>query len=246
MIHTLVGKDGFRPRGTGPLYRPARQPCGDDRGFRRGDAAGGRGRSRPVQACGTRAGRDARDHGRGPLGRGEPQLRTEHRAKGAADSGPAAQIADADAAGDRVARCRRRRAADPTGRRKRKPGGDAGAGAFGGAPDFPLCRSADRAGAVAAARVFRAGQIKGRAARPAQIPGGARSRAVCPLGGRAGSCDPRVARPGRSIARRPGARAARPRSRRGDAADPRRDRARPCLRRRSAGVAERGVSRRPE
>ena len=49
MIHTLLGRDGVPPR-HGSLYRAARQPGGDDRGFRRGDAGRGRRRPRPVQA----------------------------------------------------------------------------------------------------------------------------------------------------------------------------------------------------
>ena len=55
MIQTLIGRDGFR-RGMDLYIAPARQPCRDDRGFRRGDGGGGRRRSRPVQAVVRQAG----------------------------------------------------------------------------------------------------------------------------------------------------------------------------------------------
>ena len=66
-------RQGRVPPRHGPLYPPARQPCGDDRGFRRGDAGCERGRSQPVQAV-VRAGRDAGNYRRRPLGRGDQQL----------------------------------------------------------------------------------------------------------------------------------------------------------------------------
>ena len=59
------------------------------------------------------------------------------------------------------------------------------------------------AGAVAAARVFGAGQTGGRAARPAEVSGGPRHRAVRALGCGTAGRGPRPARPGRGVARRP-------------------------------------------
>ena len=128
----------------GPLYRAARQPCGDDRGFRRGDAGGGRGRSRPVQTV-VRAGRDARADGRGPLGRGGGQPMsydvaqkvppTPGQPEKSRCSMPLAMgLLDADG-GELPTRLEGE--SDGAGR-------DAGAGADRGAAKLPLCRSARR------------------------------------------------------------------------------------------------------
>ena len=60
-----VGARGLPPR-HGRLYPPQRQPGGDDRRFRRGDAGRRRRRSRRFRAV-VSPGRHPGDHGRGPL-----------------------------------------------------------------------------------------------------------------------------------------------------------------------------------
>ncbi|TMJ53154.1 MAG: DUF3458 domain-containing protein, partial [Alphaproteobacteria bacterium] len=77
----------------GPLYRSARQPRCDDRGFRRRDAGCQRRRSRPVPAL-VRAGRHPRGHDRGPLGQEVEKLRAQRCAEGAADARSGGEVAD--------------------------------------------------------------------------------------------------------------------------------------------------------
>ena len=114
-----------------------------------------------------------------------------------------------------------------------------------GAAELQVCRCAGAAGALAAARLFGAGQAQGHLARPAQIPCGPRHRAFRPLGSRPTGRRQAAARPDR---RRPARRPpcpARSRPRCGAAAHPRRCRARSRLCSRGVDLAERGVSRRP-
>ena len=121
MIHTLIGTEGFR-RGMDLYIRAARQPCRDDRGFRRRDGGRQRRRSRPIQAL-VRTGRHARRSRSRTAGM--PATRSYEltvAAEGAADAGPAGEIADADPVGDGTDRTGRRRIADPARRTKRRAG----------------------------------------------------------------------------------------------------------------------------
>ena len=201
MIHTLLGKDGFR-RGMDLYIAPPRQPGRDDRGFRRGDAGGRRGRSRPVSSRGTRrpARRRSRSRTATIAASRSYELNVAQKVPptpGQPDKSPMLIPLAIGLLG-----AGRRRIADPARRRERERAGHAGAASPSGARELPLCRFRRRRRAVTAARVFGAGQIEGRAARPAQIPGGARYRAVRALGGRAAGRHPRAARPGRGTAPR--------------------------------------------
>ena len=115
------------------------------------------------------------------------------------------------------------------------------------AQSFRFVDCARGAGAVAAARLFGAGQIEGRAARPAEISRGARPRAVRPLGGGSDRSRPASC----STGSRPCARGSAPAPLDPDLIaamrqHPGRGRARPGLCRRGADPAERVVSRRPD
>jgi aminopeptidase N len=112
------------------------------------------------------------------------------------------------------------------------------------ASEFSLCRRAGAPRAVAAARFLGPRQAEGRAARPAKVSCRARHRALCPLGSRPAGCGQNSARPDcRSSARR-GPPTARPGRYRSDAAHPHGCRPRSGLRCRGSDLAERGFSRR--
>ena len=201
MIHTLLGRDGFR-RGM-DLYIERHDNHAatiEDFVAAMQDASGVDLGRLPLLVP---PGRHARDHRRGPLRRGGAQLRADRRAEDAADPGPAREAADADPAGDGPDRPERRRTADPARRRGR--GARPARGVLvceRGAPDLPLCRCAGAAGAVAAARLLGAGEAAGRAARAAEIPRDPRHRPVRPLGRRAAGRDPQCCSTGSAPAQR--------------------------------------------
>ena len=90
MIHTLLGPRGVPPR-HGPLHRAPRQPGGDDRRFRRGDAGRRRRRSRRLRAAGTHQAGTPEITVEDRYDAARAQLRAERRAARAADAGPARQ-----------------------------------------------------------------------------------------------------------------------------------------------------------
>ena len=195
MIHTLLGKDGFR-RGM-DLYIQRH----DNHAVTIEDFV-----AAMQDASGVDLGQFKRWYEQAGTpeitvedrwDRNDEELRAEHCAEGAADPGAAGKTADADPARHGPAGAGRRRIADPARRRGGEPGRERGSSRSPRRSEsFRFVERAGGAGALAAARLFRSGQIEGCAARAAEIPCGARSRAVRPLGGGPAGRDPHPARPG--------------------------------------------------
>ena len=167
MIHTLLGRDGFR-RGMDLYIRRHDNQAVTIEDF--------------VAAMQDASGVDLGQFKRWYEQAGTPEITVEDRwdkatksyelsiaQKSSADAGPAGEVADADPARHGPAGTGWRRIADPARGGGREPGRDAGHHARRGARALSLCRRAGASGAVAAARIFRSGQVEGCAARAAEI-----------------------------------------------------------------------------